>query len=129
MNSKSEKPLSPHLLIYKWQINMFLSILHRISGFALYCFLIVVIWWFSLSIIYPESQAISLINQIALSKFGKTIIGLCSFFFYYHLFNGLRHLFWDLGTGFEIRVMKFTSLLVLFCSSILTIMTFVLLFL
>lgn len=129
MISKSEKPLSPHLGIYKWQINMFLSILHRVSGVALYCFLIAMIWWFSLSIIYPGSQTISIINNIALSKFGKSIIAFSSFFFYYHLFNGLRHLFWDIGVGFEIRIMKFTSLLILFCTSFLTIMTFILLFL
>jgi succinate dehydrogenase / fumarate reductase cytochrome b subunit len=119
-NIQNQMPTSPHLWIYKWQINMVLSICHRISGVFLYIFLLKIIWIFSLNIIYPESPVVLFCNEVLKSVYGKIAITFMSFLFYYHLFNGIRHLFWDMGTGFEIKTMQFTSILVLFCTFILT---------
>ena len=125
---QNQMPTSPHLWIYKWQINMFLSICHRISGVFLYIFLLKIIWIFSLNIIYPDSSIVAFYNGILKSTFGKFTITLFSMLFYYHLFNGIRHLFWNIGTGFEIKTMQFTSILVLFCTFLLTGLTGIMLF-
>jgi succinate dehydrogenase / fumarate reductase cytochrome b subunit len=125
---QNQMPTSPHLWIYKWQINMFLSICHRISGVLLYIFLLAIIWIFSLNIIYPDSLFVITSNQVIQSTYGKLASTLFSMLFYYHLFNGIRHLFWDIGTGFEIKTMQFTSILVLFCTLLLTGITGIMLF-
>jgi succinate dehydrogenase / fumarate reductase cytochrome b subunit len=113
-------PTSPHLWIYKWQINMFLSICHRISGFFLYVFLLCVLWFFSFKIIYPTCSCINWMSEFFVSNLGKVLICLGAGAFYYHMFNGMRHLFWDIGIGFEVKTMQFSSILVLFCALILT---------
>lgn len=125
---QNQMPTSPHLMIYRWQINMFLSICHRITGSLLYFFLIFITWFFCLSLMYPDCSVLSGMNSFFLSGIGKFFIGSGSFMFYHHLFGGIRHLFWDAGCGFEIPVMKFTSILILFCSLILTGMTFFVLY-
>jgi len=128
-NTKTQMPLSPHLGIYKWQINMALSICHRMSGVFLYIFLMKIIWLFALNVIFPESEMITFFNELLItSKFGKSILSLIGVCFYYHLFNGIRHMFWDIGHGFEIKTMQFTSILVLFCTLILSGITGALLF-
>lgn len=96
---RAERPLSPHLQVYRWQITMALSILHRGTGIALSAGLIVFVYWL-LSLAggpaaYADSQAI----------LGSGLLKLCyvgwAFCFFYHLANGIRHLAWDLGYGFE----------------------------
>lgn len=119
----ANNPLSPHLLIYKWQINSILSILHRISGVFLHIFLIIFAWLFSLNIFYPECTCLMSINELILSKIGKFFICGISFLLYFHVFNGIRHLFWDCGKGFKIQTMQLTSIVVLSCATIFTILT------
>lgn len=95
----AERPLSPHLQVYRWQITMALSILHRGSGLALSVGLLVLVYWL-LSVAggpasYAESQAILGSGLLKLCYLGWT------FCFFYHLANGIRHLAWDIGYGFE----------------------------
>ena len=94
-----ERPLSPHLQVYRPQITSVLSILHRATGVALSLGLIVLVYWL-LSLArgpseYAQSQAL----------LGNGLLKLCyagwAFCFFYHLGNGIRHLIWDLGRGFE----------------------------
>lgn len=97
--SKTERPLSPHLSIYRWPITMTLSILHRITGVAMAVGLIVLAYWLVAvaagGTVY--SNAIALLSSIP----GKILlIGWC-FAFFLHLGNGIRHLFWDTGRGLE----------------------------
>lgn len=94
-----ERPLSPHLQVYRPQITSVLSILHRATGVALSLGLIVLVYWLvSLAggpEAYSEAQAL----------LGSGLLKLCyagwAFCFFYHLANGIRHLVWDLGHGFE----------------------------
>ncbi len=94
-----ERPLSPHLQVYRWQITMALSILHRGTGLALSAGLIVFVYWLlslaSGPAAYAQAQAL----------LGSGLLKLCyagwAFCFFYHLANGIRHLVWDLGRGFE----------------------------
>ena len=125
---KNFAPLTPHLEIYKWQINMVTSILHRISGVAIYTILILFSWLFCFKILWSECPMLSTINDIFHSPFGKFGLTFCSFFLYYHILNGLRHLVWDCGRGFEVPTIQFTGLLILIFSIALTAMTSFILF-
>ena len=117
---EKNNPLSPHLQIYKWQISSLLSITHRIVGvinilaITMICFLIISL------LLGAESYQI--INNFLKSFFGKfLIIGLC-WTFSFHILNELRHLVWDLGYGFDLKVSKVTGITVLIGSFILTVL-------
>lgn len=117
-------PLSPHLGIYKWQLNSIMSILHRISGAAMYFYLLCFFWLFSFNVFYPENTVILFINNFfAHNILGKLILCKISFLFYYHLLNGIRHLFWDIGQGFDIRITQITGTIILICSLLLSALT------
>ncbi len=113
-------PLSPHLQIYKWQISSLLSITHRIVG-VINILAITIICFFSLSLLLGE-ESYQIINNFFKSFFGKfVLLGLC-WTFSFHILNELRHLIWDLGYGFDLKVAKITGVIVLIGSFILTIL-------
>ena len=129
MDNSKKLPLTPHLQIYKWQINMVMSILHRATGIGLYFFLILFSWIFSLNVMWPECQILQSINSLLQSTIGRIFILSGGFCLYYHLLNGLRHMMWDAGHGFEIQTMQITGIIIFLCSIILTTITgFTLLF-
>jgi succinate dehydrogenase / fumarate reductase cytochrome b subunit len=92
------RPLSPHLQIYRWQIGSTLSILHRITGLLLAAGLLALIFWFA-SLAGDEAGYRGAVRLFA-SPLGLLILVGWTFAFFYHLLNGLRHLFWDIGRGF-----------------------------
>jgi len=101
--SDSSRPLSPHLGIYRWQISMVLSILHRITGLALFAgTALMMIWLWSAA--YAPAFYVTLHSGLA-STLGKLCLFGWTLAFYYHLGNGIRHLFWDIGKGFSLPVM------------------------
>ena len=93
------RPTSPHVLIYRWQIGNTLSILHRITGAALAVGLIALSYWLIALASGPGSYASAL--RLLGSPIGLLIIFGWIFSFMFHLLNGVRHLFWDAGKGFE----------------------------
>ena len=105
--SKNNKPLSPHLTIYKPQITSLMSITHRITGvFQSIGLLIICIFLISLlfgSQIHNTLQIF--VNHIV----GKTFFIFYTFSLCYHLFNGIRHLAWDLGLGFNLNNVNYTG--------------------
>jgi len=116
--SNQGRPLSPHLSIYRWPITMALSILHRATGIALSVgFIALVIWLFDAAS-GPESYAV--FEAVMGSMFGKLLLVGWSFAFFYHLCNGVRHLVWDTGRGFEKSQANVSSWLVLVCAAILS---------
>ena len=117
---KYNNPLSPHLQIYKWQISSLLSITHRIVGVVNFLAIVLICFWVML-IMFGKSNYL-IINIILNSTFGKFLaISLC-WTFSFHILNELRHLIWDLGYGFDLRVAKITGVIVLIGSFILTIL-------
>ena len=113
-------PLTPHLQIYKWQISSLLSITHRIVG-VINILAIIIICFLSLSLLLGE-ESYQIVNNFFKSFLGKfIIIGLC-WTFSFHILNELRHLAWDLGYGFDLKVAKVTGVIVLVGSFILTIL-------
>ena len=95
-----ERPLSPHLQVYKWQITMTMSILHRVTGMVLVVGAFALAWWLLAVAAGGEHYA----NAAAClaSPFGQFALFGFSLALVYHLLNGIRHLLWDAGWGFDI---------------------------
>src|ERR1700692_936294 len=93
------RPTSPHLGIYRWQIGNSLSILHRLTGVALALGLIALCCWFVALASGEQSYAAAM--RVFAGPLGTLVMMAWTFAFMYHLLNGVRHLFWDAGLGFE----------------------------
>ncbi len=107
----NNRPISPHLQIYKPQITSILSISHRFTGIILYLssFLIT---FFLFSLAFNE-EIYEFIIIFFNSKFGKLILFFITFSFTYHFLNGLRHLIWDFGYGFNIKNVYLTGFIII----------------
>ena len=117
---QNKNPLSPHLQIYKWQISSLLSITHRIVG-VINIFAITLICSWVLCLLFGENNY-EIIKEFLGSIVGKfLIISLC-WTFSFHILNEIRHVVWDLGYGFDLKIAKITGSLVLIGSFILTIL-------
>ena len=113
-------PLSPHLQIYKWQISSLLSITHRIVGVInILAITLICIW--TLSLLVGENSY-EITHLFLKSLFGKFIIVFLCWTFSFHILNEIRHLIWDMGYGFDLRVAKITGVLAFFGSFVLTIL-------
>ncbi|MCW5731171.1 MAG: succinate dehydrogenase, cytochrome b556 subunit [Alphaproteobacteria bacterium] len=119
-----ERPISPHLQIYKPQISSVLSILHRITGAALGFGLLLFAWWLIAAASGPEAYACA--SGFIGSVLGRLILFGFTWALFYHFCNGIRHLFWDMGKGFELPVMHRTGWAVVAGSAALTILVWVL---
>lgn len=95
----AERPLSPHLQIYRWYLTMAMSIAHRASGVALALGLLLVTWWLTALARGPESFAT--VQAVVDNPLGGLVLFGYTAAVFYHLGNGIRHLAWDLGLGFE----------------------------
>ena len=101
---EKNNPLSPHLQIYRWQISSLLSITHRIVGAINILAISAICFWSLFLLLGAENYEV--INNFFNSFFGKFIaVGLC-WTFSFHILNELRHLFWDLGYGFDLKISK-----------------------
>ena len=115
-----KNPLTPHLQIYKWQISSLLSITHRITGVINAIAISLICIWFLLTI---HSEKI-LFENILNSFFGKFIsISLC-WTFSFHILNEIRHLIWDAGYGFDLKISKITGYATLILSFLLAIIIY-----
>lgn len=100
----TSRPISPHLRIYSPLINMVASILHRISGAALYFGTLLVAGWLISAAAGPEEFAF--INSLFTSPFGLLILVGYTWAFMLHLLGGIRHLIWDTGRGFDLSTVN-----------------------
>ncbi len=113
-------PLSPHLQIYKWQISSLLSITHRIVGVInILAITLICIW--TLSLLVGENSY-EITHLFLKSLFGKFIIVFLCWTFSFHILNEIRHLIWDIGYGFDLKITKITGVLAFIGSFILTIL-------
>ena len=117
---QNNNPLSPHLQIYKWHISSLLSITHRVVGVINFFALMAICFW-AVSLFFGENFYRSL--EIVLNTFfGKfLIISLC-WTFSFQILNEIRHLVWDAGFGFDLKVAKISGVITLIGSFILTIL-------
>ena len=119
----NNNPLSPHLGIYKWQISSLLSITHRIVGVINFLAITLICFW-TLSLLLGENSYE--VTKIFLkSFFGKFIIISLCWTFSFHILNEIRHLIWDMGYGFDLKIAKITGVLAFFGSFILTILFYI----
>ncbi len=95
-----ERPLSPHLQVYRWQITMTMSILHRVTGVVITVGAFALAWW--LMAVAAGGDAYREAADCLASPLGMVALGGFSLALVYHLLNGIRHLLWDAGWGFEI---------------------------
>jgi succinate dehydrogenase / fumarate reductase cytochrome b subunit len=95
-----ERPLSPHLQVYRWQITMTMSILHRVTGVGLTIGAFGLAWW--LMAVAAGGEHYAHAAQCLASPLGQFLLFGFSLSLVYHLLNGIRHLLWDAGWGFEI---------------------------
>lgn len=113
-----DRPLSPHLSIYRWPVTMVSSILHRATGIAMSLGFIVLVAWLFDTASGPE--AYSTLAAALGSPLGKLFLFGWSFSFFYHLANGVRHLVWDTGRGFEKSQANASAWFVIVLSVVLT---------
>ena len=119
---KNNNPISPHIQIYNWHISSLVSISNRISGVINFLFFIFLSGWILLSILLGQSYEIfyTFYNMI----FGKFFLISIIWSFSFQILSEIRHLFWDFGYGFDLKISNISGLVVIFGSFILTIFIF-----
>lgn len=121
--ANTNRPLSPHLQVYRPQITSMLSILHRGTGVALAGGLILMLWWLVALASGPEYY--NYVMEIAGSIIGRLILLGFSWALFFHLCNGLRHLYWDAGWGFEVETVTRSGYMVLIGATVLTVLAWI----
>ena len=112
------RPLSPHLTIYSWPVTMATSIVHRMTGMALAGGTLLFAWWIIAAASGPE--AYTTFQSIANTLLGQIVLFGFVWSLSYHLLNGIRHLAWDVGLGYDIKTAKMTGILVFVLSFVVT---------
>jgi succinate dehydrogenase / fumarate reductase cytochrome b subunit len=93
-----QRPLSPHLQVYRWPPTMLASILNRATGIAISVGSLLLVWWLAAAAMGPD--AFNLVQNFVRSPLGLLLMLGWSAALFYHLFGGIRHLAWDMGYGF-----------------------------
>ena len=123
--SNTERPLSPHISIYRWPITMMLSILHRGTGLAMAAgFLVLATWLASAAAGAAEYGEFAALMSTTI---GRLLLIAWSFAFFFHLANGIRHLAWDAGRGLEKAQANSSAWFALVAATVATVLLWVLL--
>ena len=122
--SKGSRPTSPHLQIYKWNVSSLTSIMHRLTGVVLYLSIVAIVWYiiyytYQVNIAESSEECDCPLKAILDNIFMLAAVGV-TFSLYYHFCNGIRHLFWDIGKGFDIKIAKRNGYLVIISALLLT---------
>ena len=118
--SNVNRPLSPHLQVYRFPLTVILSIMHRITGAALCAGVVALSVW--LLALADGPDAFNTVQSMLGSIPGKIIMFAFTFALFFHLGNGIRHLFWDAGYGFELETVDASAKAVLVGSVVVTIL-------
>ena len=113
------RPLSPHLQVYRLPLLALMSISHRATGVLLVAGSLVLVYWLAAVASGPEAFASA--QALLGSLPGRALLLLVTFSLFYHLGNGIRHLFWDAGVGFELRTARASGMLVIVAAIVLTV--------
>jgi len=119
--NRGNRPLSPHLTIYRPQLTSMTSILTRITGNALLVAALLIVWWFLAAA--TSEQAFATANGVITSWFGDLVMTLSLLGLWYHTLAGIRHLIWDNAIGLELRTAEKLGYAVLGGSVVLTLLT------
>ena len=114
----AERPLSPHVQIYRWPVTMGTSIIHRVTGFGLALGSALLAWWLVAAAMGPE--AYGTFQALAYTWLGRFVLFCFTLTLVFHSLNGLRHLAWDLGYGFAVPTANRTGIIVYALTIVLT---------
>ncbi len=117
------RPISPHLTVWKWQLNAIMSILHRATGVAMAVGAMLIVWWFLAAA--SGEAAFAVADGIMTSWLGGLIMIGFLFALWYHFCNGIRHLIWDVGRGFELEDVEKSGVIACTAAVALTIFTLI----
>ena len=120
MAAVRDRPISPHLTIWRWGPHMLVSILHRITGVGLSVVGLAVLTWWLLAI-SGGSASYATFTKVASHWIGLVVLIGLTWAFFQHLFSGIRHLVTDTGMGFELRVNKLSAILTIVGSVLCTV--------
>ena len=118
----NNNPLSPHIQIYSWNVSSLISISNRITGIINILALTLICFWIA-SMLFGSTNY-EFIYSILNSFFGKFLVIGITWSFSFQILSEIRHLFWDMGYGFELKISKITGTIVIIGSFILTILIY-----
>jgi succinate dehydrogenase / fumarate reductase cytochrome b subunit len=121
--NRGNRPLSPHLTIYRPQWTSMTSIFVRITGNALIVAGLMIVWWFVAAATGPEAFAVA--DGFMTSWFGDLVMTLSVWALWYHLLGGLRHLVWDSGRMLDVERSELAGQMMIVLSVLLTIFTII----
>lgn len=117
--NRGNRPLSPHLTIYRPQLTSMTSIFVRLTGNAVIIAALMIVWWFVAAAAGPESFATA--NGFLTSWFGDLVLFLSTWAIWYHTLGGVRHLIWDMGRGLDVEKSEAMGIIMIIGSVLLTI--------
>jgi len=120
----NNNPLSPHIQIYSWNVSSLISISHRITGVINILALTLICFWIASMLL--GSTNYEFIYSILNSFFGKFLVIGITWSFSFQILSEIRHLFWDMGYGFELTISKISGVIVIFGSFVITILIYIL---
>lgn len=121
--ARPNRPLSPHLQVYRWQWTMALSILHRATGIVLAAGTLLLVYWLWAAAGGQETYFRA--NVLIGGWFGRLLLFGWTLALFYHLFNGIRHLVWDAGKGFALRTAYLSGVLVVLATLAAAVLTWI----
>lgn len=123
--NRGNRPLSPFMIgqVYRPQITSVMSILHRITGIGVGLSAILVVWWFLAASSGPD--AFDLADGLLTSWIGNLILFLALVSLWYHFFNGIRHLFWDMGAGFALDKVRTSGIAAVAAAAVMSVVTII----
>ena len=121
--SRAKRPLSPHLQVYRPQLTSVLSITHRLSGVALGVGTLLLVYWLAAAAAGPE--AFEGAQSFVGSFLGRLLLFGWTLGLFFHLCNGIRHLVWDIGVGFELDDVYRSGWTVVVATVLLSLLTWI----
>ena len=124
--NRGNRPLSPHLQVYRLPLAAVTSILTRITGHALVAGILLITWWLVAAVSSPGAFAVA--DWVVRSWLGFIVLAGSAWALWYHMLAGIRHLFYDAGRGLEIEQARQSSRAIIFGSVVLTLLSIILFF-
>ncbi|MXU64506.1 succinate dehydrogenase, cytochrome b556 subunit [Oceanomicrobium pacificus] len=121
--NRGNRPLSPHMTVWKFRANDITSILHRITGSALTLGAVLIVWWFLAAAIGPDYFAVA--DFVITSWIGTLVMIGSLWALWYHTCTGIRHLIWDTGRGYDPELVARSAWIVVGTSLGLTLITLI----